>query len=132
MRPMARRPRAKIMMMMLVPVLLSACVEMVPTSTERAVVDGDPVRGREALVDYGCGSCHAIPGVPGADAQVGPALDRLAERQVIAGILPNEPRNLIRWIRDPQDVNPGNLMPDLGVSEEDARAIASYLYELSR
>lgn len=131
MRSMLARPRAVIVVMMLV-LGSSACVETTPTSTERTIAGGDAERGREALVDYGCGSCHAIPGVPGADAQVGPALDRLAERQVIAGNLPNEPRNLIRWIRDPQGVDPGNLMPDLGVSEEDARAIAAYLYELSR
>jgi hypothetical protein len=37
---------------------------------------------------------------------------------------------MIRWLRDPQEVNPRSAMPDLGVSERDARDIAAYLYTL--
>lgn len=49
---------------------------------------------------------------------------------VVAGMLRNSPANLIRWIRDPQGVVPGNAMPDMGVTEADARDIAAYLYTL--
>jgi cytochrome c2 len=87
-------------------------------------------RGEKALGAYGCIHCHTIPGVHGADATVGPPLDRWADRGYVGGTLPNTPRNLVRWITAPQSVVPGNAMPDLGVPEPAARDIAAYLYSL--
>ena len=78
---------------------------------------------------YGCGSCHTIPGIDGADGRVGPNLSGLADKQNIAGRLHNTPDDVVRWITKPQEVDPGNLMPDLGVSDAAARDIAAYLYE---
>jgi cytochrome c oxidase assembly factor CtaG len=86
--------------------------------------------GRRAILRYGCGSCHTIPGVPGAHARVGPSLDGIARQSYLAGNLQNEPRNMIAWVRHPQHLHPPNAMPDLGVSEADARDIAAYLYTL--
>ena len=40
------------------------------------------------------------------------------------------PDNLIRFIRRPQEVVPENPMPDPGVTEQDGRDIAVYLYTL--
>ena len=77
---------------------------------------------------FGCGSCHTIPGVDGADGRVGPNLAGIEDRWSIAGRLPNTPANLVRWIMDPQEVDPGTLMPDLGVPTQQARDIAAYLY----
>ena len=91
---------------------------------------GDPGIGRELIVKIGCGSCHEIPGVLGADGLVGPPLGKVARRQYIAGVLRNTPDAMVRWIRFPQQVVPGNAMPDMGVSEADARNIAAYLYTL--
>jgi cytochrome c2 len=91
---------------------------------------GDPVAGTHQIQRYGCGACHAIPGVPGAHGAVGPPLGGIASRRIIAGRLPNTPDNLIHWIENPQAVEPGNVMPDLGVSAADARDIAAYLYTL--
>jgi cytochrome c1 len=65
--------------------------------------------------------------VPGADAEVGPPLTGFGRRGYIAGELPNNPENLQRWIRSPQSVEPGTVMPDLGVTESDARDIAAFL-----
>lgn len=96
---------------------------------ERSVAGGDPKRGEHLLRTFGCDGCHTIPGVPGADATVGPPLTDWAERQYIAGALRNTPENLIRWIVDPQVVEP-TAMPDLGVDEEAARHMAAYLYTL--
>jgi cytochrome c1 len=95
------------------------------------VSGGDPVRGIAAMQRYGCIACHSVPGVPGANSYTGPPLDHWARRGYIAGRLPNGPDNLIRWIRFPQNVDPGVDMPDLGVSDADARDIASYLYTLN-
>jgi cytochrome c1 len=77
---------------------------------------------------FGCGACHTIGGVSGADGQVGPALTHFARRRYIAGALPNTPDNLIRWIEHPQEVEPGTVMPDLNVGDAQARDIAAYLY----
>lgn len=84
---------------------------------------------QEAIDTYGCGSCHTIPGIRGADGLVGPPLTRFHERAYIAGQLPNTPENLVHWIMNPQEVAPGTAMPDLEVVEEDARVIATYLQE---
>ncbi len=96
-----------------------------------AHTSGDPEAGRAALYRYGCGGCHRISGIPGARGRVGPALDGLAQRAYIAGRLPNEPEDLIRWIRNPPGVDPQTAMPELGVEAADARDIAAYLYTLS-
>jgi cytochrome c2 len=94
------------------------------------VPGGDPAAGREVIAFYGCGSCHSIPGVAGANATVGPPLDEFAYRQFIAGRLPNNTGNLVTWIMDPQGVDPGNAMPDMGVNETDALNMAAYLATL--
>jgi cytochrome c len=85
--------------------------------------------GRRLIADYGCGSCHSIPGVPGANSMAGPPLKCFYQRSYIAGHLPNTRENLIRWIRHPQQVEPGTAMPDLGVTEKEAGDIAAYLYD---
>lgn len=91
---------------------------------------GDPHRGKLAIRQYGCATCHTIPGVEGATGLVGPPLDRIASRVYLAGQLENNPENMMRWIRDPQGIEPGTAMPNLRVSEQDGRDIAAYLYTL--
>lgn len=96
----------------------------------RQVAGGDPEAGREAVVRHGCGACHTIPGIDEATGRVAPPLTAFADRGFVAGVLPNNADDLVRWIRDPPAVNPATAMPDLGVSEADARHIAAYLYTL--
>lgn len=91
---------------------------------------GDPKRGRQALAGFGCGACHQIPGIRGARGSVGPPLTSFARRSYIAGQLVNSPDNLISWIVDPQKVEPGTAMPNLGVVPAVARDMAAYLYSL--
>jgi mono/diheme cytochrome c family protein len=97
-----------------------------------ASVDGAPdaARGKRAIHQYACATCHAIPGIVGANAPVGPPLDRMATRTFIAGALPNTRANMVRWLRAPQAVSPASAMPDLGVTERDAADIAAYLATL--
>lgn len=90
----------------------------------------DPRRGKQALTQYSCHSCHVIPGITGSAAHVGPPLAGIASRAYIAGKLPNTPDNLARWIRAPQQVEPRTAMPTLGVTERDARDMAAYLGKL--
>jgi cytochrome c len=99
-----------------------------PVPTVQEVSGSDPARGRTLIGSYGCGSCHLIPGVPGANSLVGPPLTHYAKRSYIAGNLPNTPENLMRWLQFPQQVEPGTAMPNLNVTLADAHDIASYLY----
>lgn len=91
---------------------------------------GEPARGAAAIRSYGCGSCHQIPGVAGAAGLVGPPLADWLQRASVAGQLPNTPENLVRWIQHPQGQRPGTIMPEMSVTEGDARDIAAYLYTL--
>ncbi|GGI54965.1 c-type cytochrome [Oxalicibacterium solurbis] len=106
--------------------MLAACSER----DARPLLHGDPAKGRIALTQYGCQACHVIPGITGSDVHVGPPLEGLASRDMIAGSLPNTPDNLVRWIRDPQAVDPQTAMPNMGVSEAHAQDIAAYLATL--
>jgi putative membrane protein len=91
---------------------------------------GNAERGALYIEQIGCGSCHVIPGIDGARGLVGPPLDYMGKRVFIAGLLRNTPANMMTWLRDPQEVVPGNAMPDMGLSEEQARDITAYLYTL--
>lgn len=95
-----------------------------------ALTGGDPHRGREQIRQYGCNTCHTVPGVRGADAQVGPPLAGVGGRMYIAGVLSNTPANMILWVKDPPSVDSLTAMPNTGVTDRDARDIAAYLYSL--
>lgn len=101
------------------------------SDAERVLVPGgDAGRGAVVIAATGCGSCHRIPGIDRARGLVGPPLDHWSRRGYIAGRLPNAPDNLIRWVMDPHGIEPGTAMPDLSLTEQQARDIAAYLYTL--
>ena len=110
--------------------LLVGCGRTTDDEPRVAVPGGDAARGRHAIAEYGCGACHVIPGIKGADGLVGPPLERWSRRSFIAGAVPNTPDQLVRWIQAPQAVEPGTAMPDLGVTERESRDIAAYLSSL--
>ena len=95
-----------------------------------ALTGGDPRAGRVKAREWGCGSCHTIPGVPGANSLVGPPLETVASRMYIAGVITNTPEHMVRWIHDPPAIDSATAMPRVGLSEHDARDIAAYLYAL--
>lgn len=105
-------------------VAITACRRETPQSDA-----GDARRGRALMSVYGCNACHTIPGVPG-EARVGPSLEKMARRAYIAGRLPNIPQHMIDWLRAPQSIDRGNAMPNLGVTERDARDMTAYLFTL--
>ena len=86
--------------------------------------------GRLLLRQFGCGSCHEIPGVAAAQGRVGPPLGAVARRVYLGGVLPNSPENMVRWIRAPQDFDPRTVMPNLQVPERFAQDMTAYLYQL--
>ena len=100
-------------------------------SSERSPhVAGDAENGRLLLRQYGCGTCHVIPGVPAAKGNVGPPLNGIARRIYLAGMLPNTPDNMATWIRDPQKIDPRTAMPDMQVPHAHAIDMVAYLYRL--
>jgi cytochrome c len=94
----------------------------------RAISGGDPDRAPELIRRYGCGGCHTITGIPGADGQVGPPLSDLIHRLYIGGVAVNSADQLTQWIVSPQQFSPYSAMPTTGISEEEARDITAYLY----
>ena len=114
-----------------------ACAALIATAScsnvkrEAAqLTGGDPDRGVQLIGRYGCPACHTIPGVRGANAAVGPPLTRVANRTYLAGQIQNTPANMMRWIQHPREVERGTAMPEMGVTDSDARDIAAYLYTL--
>jgi cytochrome c len=114
--------------------LLAACGTRTERMSERETSaltgGGNAHRGRLAMRRYGCNACHTIPGVAGAAANVGPPLATVGSRVYIAGVMSNTPANMMRWIENPPGVDSLTAMPNLGVTENDARDIAAYLYSL--
>jgi mono/diheme cytochrome c family protein len=90
----------------------------------------DAKRGARALHQYACSACHTIPGITGSSPNVGPPLTGMGGRSLIAGKLANTPDNMVRWLRHTHEVDPLTAMPEMGVSEQDARDIAAYLAAL--
>ena len=113
---------------------LAACDDLarpVEPSSRQHPLQGDARRGQRLMAHYQCTACHAIPGVPGpAGEMVGPPLDAFGLRSYIAGHIPNDDAALQAWLRSPPSLVPGTAMPDLGVSEADARDMAAYLRTL--
>jgi cytochrome c2 len=109
------------------PVLISLAAALAgchqPPASE-PLTGGNPRVGEKLIESFGCAACHEIKGVP----QVGPSLKDIRKSSYVAGVLPNSAGNLMKWIQHPQAINPRTAMPELGVTEAQARDIAAYLY----
>jgi cytochrome c1 len=97
-------------------------------SIAKALTGGNPQRAAPIIRRFGCGGCHTIPGIAGADGRVAPPLAQLRQRVYIGGVLNNSPDNLVRWIVSPQAISPHSAMPATGITEDDARHVAAFLY----
>jgi cytochrome c len=94
----------------------------------RVLTNGDMSHAPPIMRRYGCGGCHTIPGIPGADGQVGGSLKDIRKRVYIGGVVNNTANNLVQWIVSPQSFSPRSAMPATGISEAEARNVAAYLY----
>jgi cytochrome c2 len=108
----------------------AACNRQEPTLQKPAPPVGDAARGKQLVAQYGCTSCHVIPGIDGPRGEVGPSLEHVAVRQLIALKLPNNLPNMMEYLQNPQLAGNQNVMPNLGLKPEEARDIAAYLYTL--
>jgi NAD(P)-dependent dehydrogenase (short-subunit alcohol dehydrogenase family)/cytochrome c2 len=105
--------------------LLASCTAAASDNGARAA---SVERGRSLASTRGCATCHEISGVRDANGTIGPSLAHWSERSYIAGVLPNTPEQLQRWIRHPQAVKPGVVMPELALADSDAADIAAFLF----
>ncbi len=110
--------------------LVGGCSRPDDLATRPDAAPREIARGKQLLEQYQCGACHAIPGVPAAASNFAPSLHRFGLRSYIAGHLPNGPDVLARWIVEPRALVPDTLMPPMGASPDDARAMAAYLLTL--
>ena len=127
-----RRTRASGTLLAAVAIALTSagCGSIPHEASARQLTGGDPSLGRHRIRHYGCDSCHTIPGIATADATVGPPLTAVARRVYLAGHIENTPENMMRWIRNPHRYDAQTAMPEMGVTEGDARDIVAYLYTL--
>ena len=122
--------------MRLIPTILAVALALALTGCEDSparhlrIENGDPDRGRALIRSYGCGACHTIEGIREARGVVGPPLTAFAKRTILAGEYPNTPVFLVQWLISPPALAPRTAMPDMGISDAEARDMASYLFTL--
>jgi cytochrome c oxidase subunit 2 len=113
--------------------------EPAETADEEQAVQEDPLgpelrailtTGNQAFMQSGCIACHRIAGTPAAGV-LGPDLTHIGSRRTIAaGILENTPENMAEWLRHPERIKPGVLMPNLNLDEDTIRTLVAYLESL--
>src|SRR6201987_5480175 len=87
-------------------------------------------QGQRIFETTACINCHRVSGTV-ADGRFGPDLTHLMSRDTIApGAVPNTPEQLKLWIRNPDAIKPGSLMPAMQLSEKDLDALTAYLETL--
>jgi cytochrome c len=116
--------------LLLVFLLCLACRQEEVVPVKRHARGGDPVRGKILIEQYGCHACHAVPGVEGPRGMLGPPLEHMAKRVLIAEKVPNTPDNMVRYLQDPHTINPEGTMPDLNVTPADAQDLTAFLARL--
>jgi cytochrome c2 len=94
------------------------------------LTQGNPKRGPQLALQYGCAGCHDIPGIRGPRGKVGPPLGEVGARIYLGGRMANTPDNLVQWIMNPREVDPKTAMPVTGISKREARDVAAYLLTL--
>jgi cytochrome c len=109
--------------------LLAACGGK---PAEKKVQGGDANTGRLLVAQYQCGACHKIPETRGAGGETGPDLSGFGTLSYIAGRIPNQPERLVAWLMDPPALKPGTAMPAMGLTEQEARHMAAFLYTLKK
>jgi len=87
-------------------------------------------RGRELFERTACMNCHTVAGTP-ANGRFGPDLTHLMSRETLAaGIVPNNRDNLRAWIKKPDSLKPGSLMPAITFTDDELDAVTDYLMTL--
>ncbi len=91
---------------------------------EELVGGEDIAKGIELFEGLGCHGCHETKGF-GEDlnSMIGPDLTEIGSKV--------NPGWLLEWLKDPKHLRPSTRMPNFRLGEDDAMAIASYLWQNS-
>jgi len=82
------------------------------------------------FLSLSCVNCHRVAGTT-ANGEFGPDLTHLASRQTLAaGVIPNDYANLKAWIHDPEEIKPGNYMPNMQLNAKELDLVVAYLSTL--
>ena len=77
-----------------------------------------------------CASCHTVAGTEAA-GRTGPNLSHVFSRTTFAGaVFDTTPENLTKWLKDPPGEKEGSVMPNLGLTDDEIRALVAYLETL--
>jgi cytochrome c oxidase subunit 2 len=95
-----------------------------------APADARVEAGRTEFLSLSCVNCHAVSGTPAAGT-FGPDLSHLMSRDTLAaGVVANNVDNLRAWIKDPQAIKPGSLMPNMQLTPRELDEVVTYLSSL--
>jgi cytochrome c oxidase subunit 2 len=85
---------------------------------------------RSRFLSLNCINCHTVSGTA-ARGTFGPDLSHVMSRTTLgAGVLPNTPENLRAWVKDPQVIKHGNLMPNMQLNPRELDEVVTYLASL--
>jgi cytochrome c2 len=96
-------------------------------------VNGDANAGKDLFARKGCIACHVAQGVQGATGTIGPNLNGIgdpAKRPKLADGANNSPEHIREWIKDPQKLKPGTMMPNLQLTDKEADDLTALLMTL--
>ncbi|HEX6160941.1 MAG TPA: c-type cytochrome [Thermoanaerobaculia bacterium] len=92
---------------------------------------GNAQKGLALIGQYGCNTCHIIPGVEGPQGTLGPSLAKTGSQgTIVGGKVAITPTVLAQYIQDPASIYPQSTMPPLGMPDNEAQDIAAYLLTL--
>jgi cytochrome c oxidase subunit II len=87
---------------------------------DNALAAGNVASGEKLVTTGMCIACHSIRGEPMMVGNIGPNLTHVGSRTTIgAGLYPNDPQHLARWIKNANAMKPGIAMPTFGIGEYD-------------
>ena len=102
----------------------------VASQRQPAVEDPLVSAGRQRFLSTSCVNCHAIQGTA-AKGTFGPDLTHVMSRETLgAGAAPYTPETLRAWVKNPQAMKEGCLMPDMQLSDQELDQIVAYLLTL--
>ena len=124
--------RACLVGLTLATVVLAACGQPAP-ATPAASNDPAVINGAQLFRSKGCIACHVAQGVPGATGTIGPNLNGIgdpAKKPKLTDGGNNTPEHIREWIKDPQKLKPGTMMPNLQLSDKEADDLTALLLTL--
>ena len=99
-------------------------------AVQKMGADSSSDSGRAAFLSLSCVNCHTVSGTAAAGT-FGPDLSHLMSRDTLgSGVIPNNLENLRAWVRDPQAIKHGNLMPNMQLNVRELDEVVGYLSTL--